>query len=67
VLRSRRICDWIIRAPRLFSRNGKLKMENAAEKLANQFKNSVELDHLTELQLKMVEEILLNKFGKKIK
>ena len=42
-------------------------MENAAEKLANQFKNAIELDHLTEIQLKMVEEILLNKFGKKIK
>lgn len=42
-------------------------MENPAEKLANQFKKSVELDHLTEIQLKMVEEILLNKFGKKIK
>ena len=42
-------------------------MENPAEKLAKQFKNSVELDHLTELQLKMVEEILLNKFNKKIK
>jgi hypothetical protein len=42
-------------------------MENTAEKLANQFKNSVEVDHLTELQLKMVEEILLNKFNIKIK
>ena len=42
-------------------------MENAAEKLANQFKNAIEINHLTELQLKMVEEILLNKFGKKIK
>jgi len=42
-------------------------MENAAEKLAKQFENSVELNHLTELQLKMVEEILSNKFGKKIK
>jgi hypothetical protein len=42
-------------------------MENSAEKLANQFKNSVEVDHLTELQLKMVEEILLNKFNIKIK
>ena len=42
-------------------------MENSAEKLANQFKNSVELDHLTELKLKMVDEILLNKFCKKIK
>jgi len=41
--------------------------ENPAEKLANQFKNSVELDHLTEIQLKMVEEILLNKFNIKIK
>ncbi len=42
-------------------------MENAAEKLAKQFENWIELNHLTELQLKMVEEILLNKFGKKIK
>ena len=42
-------------------------MKNPAEKLANQFKNSVEVDHLTELQLKMVEEILLNKFNIKIK
>jgi hypothetical protein len=42
-------------------------MENAAEKLANQFKNAIEINHLTELQLKMVEEILLNKFNKRIK
>ena len=31
------------------------------------FENALELDHLTELQLKMVEEILLNKFNKRIK
>ena len=31
------------------------------------FENTIELDHLTELQLKMVEEILLNKFNKRIK
>jgi hypothetical protein len=42
-------------------------MENPAEKLANQFKNAIEINHLTELQLKMVEEILLNKFNKRIK
>jgi hypothetical protein len=33
-------------------------MENAADKLANQFKNAIELNHLNKSELELLENIL---------
>jgi hypothetical protein len=33
-------------------------MENAAEKLANQFKNAIQLDNLNKSELELLENIL---------